>query len=89
MRYSRKKENVMKQQSDMNTVIRSIRDNVGSHVKVTKNLGRNKFEYVYGTITETYPCLFTIRLDEAQSTITTASYSYTDVFTNDIRVQFG
>ena len=89
MVYRPRKEKVMKQQGDMGAVVRSIRGNVGNHVKVTKNMGRNRYDVVEGTITETYPCIFTIKLDEAADTIKTASYSYVDVYTKDIQLQFG
>ena len=79
----------MKQQGDMGAVVRTIRGNVGKHVTVRKNLGRNRYDVVKGTITETYPCLFTIKLDEAAGTIKTCSYSYTDVYTKEVQLLFG
>lgn len=78
----------MKQASEMSPVVRHIRDNAGKHVKVTKNMGRNRYEVIEGTITETYTNLFVIKLDQAEDTIKTQSYSYFDILTKDIQLQF-
>lgn len=79
----------MRQSGDMSAVVSNIRGNVGKHVRVTKSMGRNRYDVVEGTITDTYPCLFTIKLDHAADAIKTATYSYVDVYTKDISLQFG
>ncbi|MCQ2538613.1 MAG: Veg family protein [Lachnospiraceae bacterium] len=77
-----------KQASDMSPVVRKVYENKGNHVRVTKNMGRNRYEVIEGTITETYTNLFVIKLDQAEDTIKTQSYSYFDILTKDIQLSY-
>lgn len=77
----------MKQPTEMGTIVRSVKDNVGRHVKVMENRGRNRVDVAEGVISETYPCVFTIKVDsEPDDYVQTLAYSYADVLTKDVEL---
>lgn len=74
-------------QLDVNKVRRVLDDHKGSKVIVKANRGRHKYEITKGVISETYPSIFLIRLDDSEnSSVQTVSYSYTDILTKDVRL---
>ncbi|MCR5153293.1 MAG: Veg family protein [Lachnospiraceae bacterium] len=78
----------MKQHADMGTVVRYVKGNVGKRVRIMENKGRNRVDVAEGVITNIYPCLFTIRLDDSSPAINKEiSYTYTDVFTRDVELE--
>lgn len=74
-------------QLDVNKVRRVLDDHKGSKVIIKANRGRHKYEITKGVISETYPSIFLIRLDDSEnSSVQTVSYSYTDILTKDVRL---
>lgn len=74
-------------QLDVNKVRRVLDDHKGSKVIVKANRGRHKYEITKGVISETYPSIFLIKLDDSEnSSVQTVSYSYTDILTKDVRL---
>ena len=74
-------------QTDIMSVRRAVGANVGRRVKLRANRGRHKFTCAMGTITESYPSIFTVRLDsneEAKSRL--VSFSYIDILTKDVQL---
>ena len=68
-------------------VRRAVSQHVGSKVRVRSNLGRHKYDVTEGVITETYPCIFLVRVENAEEdSFQTVSYSYTDVITKDVQL---
>ncbi len=61
-----------------------IVDNIGNKVKIIHNGSRNKVEEYSGVIVETYNYIFIVKLDTKE----TMSFSYTDVLTNCIELNF-
>ena len=76
----------MVRKSDVHKVRREVRDNIGKRVKVKANKGRRKISVAEGIITETYPSIFLIEIDDDTSCARTMSFSYTDVLTRDVRM---
>lgn len=73
--------------ASVGSVRRAVAKHVGSKVRVRSNLGRHKFDVTEGVITETYPCIFLIRVENAdEDSYQTVSYSYTDVITKDVQL---
>lgn len=69
------------------SVRRAVANHVGSKVRVRSNLGRHKYDVTEGVITETYPCIFLVRIENAEEdSYQTVSYSYTDVITRDVQL---
>lgn len=75
-------------QLDLQRVRQSIKNQVGNKIKISANRGRHKFETAQGVITETYPNIFLVELeDESGKTQNkTVSFSYQDVITKDVRM---
>lgn len=78
----------MKQHTDMGTIVRDVRNNVGKQVRVMENRGRNKVDIAEGVISGTYPCVFTINVVGNSNKVKTLSYSYTDVLTKEVELVF-
>jgi uncharacterized protein Veg len=74
-------------QADVSKVRREIINHVGSRVKIKANRGRNKMDITEGVITETYPSIFLIKIDDDSSdSVKTMSFSYADVLTKDVQM---
>lgn len=72
-------------QVDVNMVRRAVSSHVGRRVKIRANKGRHKIDVSEGIISETYPSIFIIRVeDEQDDTFKMLSFSYTDVLTKDV-----
>lgn len=77
----------MKQQVEIGTVVRSVRNNVGKKVKIRENKGRNKVDITEGVISEVFPCVFTIEIPCSNlEPAKVVSYSYADVLTRDVEL---
>lgn len=61
-----------------------IINNIGNKVKIVYNGSRNRVEEYSGVIVETYNYIFIVRLDTRE----TMSFSYTDVLTSCIELNF-
>lgn len=60
---------------------------IGETVTVVSQAGRKKFTERSGILRSTFPSLFVVELDE-EADFERASYSYTDVLTNNVEVMF-
>lgn len=74
-------------QTDVNKVRREVFNNIGKRVKIKANKGRHKIDITEGIISETYPSIFLVKLEEDGSdTVKTMTFSYTDVLTKDVQM---
>lgn len=74
-------------QSDLYKVRQALTSHVGSRVKIKSNKGRHKVDITEGIISETYPSIFLVKVDNTmEDTTRMVSYSYTDVLTKDVRL---
>ncbi|BCN28807.1 Veg family protein [Anaeromicropila herbilytica] len=77
----------MMKQTDVNRVRKAVVSHVGSKVKIRANKGRHKIDITEGVISETYPSIFLVKVeDEIENTFQMVSYSYTDVLTRDVQL---
>lgn len=60
---------------------------VGEEVTVVAQAGRKKITKRSGVLRSTFPSLFVVELDE-NANFERASYSYTDILTNNINITF-
>lgn len=68
------------------SIKKDIESHVGEEVTLKANGGRRKVLVNKGTIEQTYPSIFVIRLeDDTQRTVT---YSYSDVLTKTVQIVF-
>ena len=77
----------------MTATINNIKDRfnelVGEDIVVTVEMGRSKTITHEGVLTETYPAIFVVELDErSQESYERVSYNYTDVLTDTIQIDF-
>jgi uncharacterized protein Veg len=81
----------MKPITNLNNVHSSIAENVGKHVQVRSNRGRNRVDVTEGVIAQAYPCVFLIEIDRKESEtrmLKTITFSYADILTKDVEVVF-
>ncbi len=62
--------------------------NVGKRLKIRANGGRKKTIERYGTLAETYPSVFIVELDQEENAFDRVSYSYADVLTETVELNF-
>ena len=74
-------------QADVNQVRKVLGSYVGQKVRVRANMGRHKYNVSEGIISQTYPSIFTIKVEggvDAKGNF--VSYSYTDVLTRNVQL---
>lgn len=70
------------------TAIKSQLDaRLGESVMVTVQVGRNKTLVRHGKLSETFPAVFVIELEKDEN-LKRVSYSYTDILTKNIEIEF-
>jgi uncharacterized protein Veg len=67
---------------------RNLDAQVGKRLTLKANGGRRKTIERSGTLEETYPSVFIIRLDQDTNSFERVSYSYTDVLTETVELTF-
>ena len=55
-------------QMDIQCIRKSIQERIGSKIKISSNKGRHKFVTSQGVITETYPNIFLVEIEDDSST---------------------
>jgi uncharacterized protein Veg len=77
----------MVKQNDVNKVRNAVISHRGRKVKIRINRGRHKIDETEGIISETYPSIFLVKIQENKNMpIRTMSYSYTDIITKDVEL---
>lgn len=62
---------------------------IGASLTVTSHIGRKKVSKCHGVLKETFPAIFIVELDDdGRNVVERVSYSYTDVLTNNIKIDF-
>ena len=72
--------------SDVFHVRKDIQKIIGSKVKLETNKGRHKSVVSRGIVSNVYPSIFTIQLNEGPDPSRKLSFSYTDVLTNAVEI---
>jgi uncharacterized protein Veg len=77
----------MMKQNNVNNVRIAIANQMGKKVKIRINRGRHKVDVSEGIISETYPSIFLIKIQESKDMpVRVVSYSYTDLLTKDVEL---
>ena len=76
----------MIEKSNIYEVKKNIEECVGQKVLLRGSLGRNKTFEKEGTLVNTYPNIFVVKMDDSQRNVT---YSYTDVLTKNVELGIG
>lgn len=77
---------MIKQQSNIQQVKKTIGEYFQRQVDVTVNLGRNKVLRYCGELSGVYPALFTVRPNDSNF-LGKTSYSYAEVLCGSVRVK--
>lgn len=76
----------------MPITLQSIKDRLdqqlGRKIVLTAQAGRKKVTERTGVLAETYPSVFVVELDQDQHAFDRVSYSYTDVLTQSVEIEF-
>ncbi len=76
-------------QKDLINIKESLKDNIGSKVRLRARKGRKQVVVREGVIENTYPSIFTVKLDihnDVPTSERTVSYSYADVLTKTVEL---
>jgi uncharacterized protein Veg len=65
-----------------------LSEQVGKEVKLTAYESRNRVIEHTGVLLNTYPSVFVIDLGDVQESVPRVSYSYIDVLTGSVELQF-
>lgn len=77
----------MQSKVDLNEIRKTVEDNLGKEVILKANKGRRRIVTKKGILTEAYPSVFTVQVENEFDTIRTVSYSYTDVLTSTVELK--
>lgn len=61
---------------------------IGKRLKLVANGGRRKTIERHGILAETYPSVFIVALDQDENSFERVSYSYADVLTETVELNF-
>ncbi|MBM7573143.1 biofilm formation stimulator Veg [Aquibacillus albus] len=61
---------------------------IGKRLRIKANGGRRKTVERFGTLAETYPSVFIVELDQQENAFERVSYSYADVLTETVELNF-
>lgn len=61
---------------------------IGKRLKLTANGGRRRTVVRSGVLSETYPSVFVVELDQDENAFERVSYSYADVLTEAVELSF-
>lgn len=75
----------------MPITIASIKQNLDGHlgkeIRLTAQAGRKKTTERKGILSETYPAVFIVELNQEENAFERVSYSYTDVLTQTVELE--
>lgn len=67
---------------------KKMESRIGSKIMLTAQTGRKRQTEHHGTLTETYPAVFIVDLDSDENSCDRVSYSYADILTETVAVEF-
>lgn len=70
------------------TIKHELDDHVGQELTIIAQAGRKRVTRRHGTLKETYPAVFVVDLNQDENSFEHVSYSYADVLTKTIEIEF-
>ena len=70
------------------TIKQDLEDRIGSKIMLVAQTGRKRQTERRGILTETYPSVFVVDLDPEENSFERVSYSYSDVLTKNVEIEF-
>ena len=74
--------------TSINTIKHKLDSHLGDTLTVVAQAGRKKVTKRRGILRETFPTVFVVDLDQDQNNFKHVSYSYTDLLTKNIALEF-
>lgn len=74
--------------TSINTIKHKLDSHLGDTLTVVAQAGRKKITKRRGTLKETFPAVFVVDLDQDSNNFKHVSYSYTDLLTKNIALEF-
>ncbi len=71
---------------DVAFVREAVKSNLGKKVKIRSHTGKRKFHITEGILSETYPSIFLVKVNQEGEGVQTVSYTYTDVITREVQM---
>lgn len=78
---------LLQSREDLNQIRKIVEDNLGKEVILKANKGRKKIVTKKGILTNAYPSVFTVQIENEYESVRTVSYSYTDVLTSTVELK--
>jgi len=72
----------------LNDIKLGLECQIGQRLKLKANGGRRKTIIRSGVLAETYPAVFVVELDQDENAFERVSYSYADVLTETVELNF-
>lgn len=76
----------MAPKSTLADIKKDLESYVGEKIRLKANRGRKKVMEREGVLESTYPNIFTVKLEEADSSYSRVSYSYADLLTEAVEL---
>lgn len=70
------------------TIKEELENKLGSRITLVAQTGRKRQTERSGILSETYPSVFIVDLDQDENAFERVSYSYADILTKSVEVQF-
>lgn len=74
--------------SDIQAIKRELDQRLGSHILVTQQTGRKRMTTRQGILSNTFPAVFVVELDQDENKFERCCFSYADVLTETIAIEF-
>lgn len=65
-----------------------LSDKKGQSIAVTQQTGRRRITTRHGVLSEIYPAVFVVELDQHENKFERVCFSYTDVLTDNVEIEF-
>lgn len=72
----------------LSTIKKALEERIGSKIMLVAQTGRKRQTQRRGVLTETYPAVFVVDLDPEENSFERVSYSYSDVLTKSVEIEF-
>lgn len=77
----------MQPKLNLTQIRKVVEENLGKEVILKANKGRKKIVTNKGILTDAYPSVFTVQIENEFESIRTVSYSYADVLTSTVELK--
>lgn len=73
---------------DLQEIKRGLEKNIGKPIQVTQQTGRKRITTRHGILSNIFPAVFVVELDQEENQFERVCYSYADLLTESIEIAF-